>query len=436
MMAFLGFLLAVGLFLHYKRRLRYYRGRYELEEEEDTPTGSAARWHDQWHRHWADKFERQARCRTPEIEHRVRRKLDRVEARLEAALGDDPSREQRVLRRARRRAGAEAAFYTHLMSYLGVMAFLALTNLMYPWFVWPALGWGIGLFAHYMTVFGSRLIRERYFVPAIEREVRREKLAAHTEKRASIDELSATIAHEIRNPIAAAKSLVQQMGEDPASVENVEYGRVALDELDRVERRISHLLKYAKEEDYSFANVNLAAIVDASLTQMKSKLDAAAVQVTRNYIGGPMVFADPEKLRQVFSNILDKTRPTRSRPAATRAAWTYSSRTAAAARQCDFAITGLASPLTASIVSSTPSSPRRNTAPASAWRFQKRSSRPTKAASTSSANPVAARNSSSACRCRHEHHGKRDRHARPDPGRRRREGDARRPARAPAQRGL
>jgi len=308
MMAFLGFLLAVGLFLHYKRRLRYYRGRYELEEEEDTPTGSAARWHDQWHRHWADKFERQARCRTPEIEHRVRRKLDRVEARLEAALGDDPSREQRVLRRARRRAGAEAAFYTHLMSYLGVMAFLALTNLMttrYPWFVWPALGWGIGLFAHYMTVFGSRLIRERYFVPAIEREVRREKLAAHTEKRASIDELSATIAHEIRNPIAAAKSLVQQMGEDPASVENVEYGRVALDELDRVERRISHLLKYAKEEDYSFANVNLAAIVDASLTQMKSKLDAAAVQVTRNYIGGPMVFADPEKLRQVFSNILD-----------------------------------------------------------------------------------------------------------------------------------
>ena len=33
----------------------------------------------------------------------------------------------------------------------------------------------------------------------------------------SLEELSASIAHEIRNPITAAKSLVQQMGEDPQS---------------------------------------------------------------------------------------------------------------------------------------------------------------------------------------------------------------------------
>jgi signal transduction histidine kinase len=38
---------------------------------------------------------------------------------------------------------------------------------------------------------------------------------------------------------------------------------------------------------------------------MKAKLDAARVQVARNYIGGPTVVADPEKLRQVFSNVLD-----------------------------------------------------------------------------------------------------------------------------------
>lgn len=310
-MAFFGFLIAIVLFFHYRRRLRYYRDRYEVEESEGL-SAAAVRWHDQWHRQWADKFERQARCRTDELDRRARRALDRVEEAVSMKLGRGgdgaASREQRILRRARRRAAAEAAFYTHLMSYLGVMAFLALTNLMttsYPWFVWPALGWGIGLFAHYMAVFGSRLVRERYFLPAIEREVRREKLAANTEKQASIDELSATIAHEIRNPIAAAKSLVQQMGEDPSSVENVEYGRVALDELDRVERRISHLLRFAKEEEYHFTNVNIASIVDASLTQMKAKLDAASVRVARNYIGGPTVFADPEKLRQVFSNILD-----------------------------------------------------------------------------------------------------------------------------------
>src|SRR5262249_52893166 len=118
-------------------------------------------------------------------------------------------------------------------------------------------------------------------------------------------ELSATIAHEIRNPIAAAKSLVQQMGEDPVSGENVEYAKVALEELDRVEKRVSHLLKYAKEEDYTLDRVNLATVVDSALTQMRSKLDAAKVRVARNYIGGPTIVADQEKLRQVFANILD-----------------------------------------------------------------------------------------------------------------------------------
>jgi signal transduction histidine kinase len=156
-----------------------------------------------------------------------------------------------------------------------------------------------------MGTFGSRVMRERYFEPAVEREVRRERVVMQSEKQASVDQLASTLAHEIRNPIAAAKSLVQQMGEDPTSVENVEYAKVALEELDRVEKRISHLLRYAKEEDYRFEHVNLASVVDASLTQLRAKLDAAGVRVVRHYIGGPTINGDKEKLRQVFTNIVD-----------------------------------------------------------------------------------------------------------------------------------
>ena len=45
----------------------------------------------------------------------------------------------------------------------------------------------------------------------------------HGEHSRHLEELSASIAHEIRNPITAAKSLVQQMGEDPRAADNVEY---------------------------------------------------------------------------------------------------------------------------------------------------------------------------------------------------------------------
>jgi signal transduction histidine kinase len=220
----------------------------------------------------------------------------------------DETSDEAVQRRARRRAAAVAGFYAHAWTYgsvIGLLAFINIFTGFYPWFLWPAFGWGIGLFSHYMGVFGGRYIRENYFEPAVEREVRREKRAVVAEKQADIGELSSTIAHEIRNPIAAAKSLVQQMGEDPQSVENQEYARVAIEELDRVERRVSHLLKYAKEEDYEMKLVGLATVVDASLAQLKSKLEAAHVRVARNYIGGPTIKADAEKLQRVFGNILD-----------------------------------------------------------------------------------------------------------------------------------
>lgn len=321
-MAFIGFLIALGLFLHFNRRVRYYRRRYRLEDQASAAAPCTPSWQTEWHRQWAEKFERQADRRTRQLHRqaekhieKINRKARRFGVRIVPDRPDAPAAtkspeevEREMLRVARRRANAEVGFYMHLVSYLGVITFLAFINIMttmYPWFLWPALGWGIGLFAHYMAVFGSRAVRERYFEPAIEREVRRQKTALQTEKQASIDELSATIAHEIRNPIAAAKSLVQQMGEDPASIENVEYGRVALEELDRVERRISHLLKYAKEEEYTFAPVNLASVVDSALTQLRAKLDTAHVQVARKYISGPTLVADGEKLRQVFVNVID-----------------------------------------------------------------------------------------------------------------------------------
>lgn len=49
------------------------------------------------------------------------------------------------------------SFYVHLTQYLIVIPILAVVNLTsypyYLWFVWPALGWGLGLLAHGATVF-------------------------------------------------------------------------------------------------------------------------------------------------------------------------------------------------------------------------------------------------------------------------------------------
>jgi signal transduction histidine kinase len=326
-MAFFGFVLALMFFCHFKKQMRRAR-RESMGERHHHEVDWFADWrrhwaewnhkwaeqaqrygdkHAEWHRQWAMRMERHVERDRRRNERRAGRRHGGHCAPWTAAP-EPPKSEEELLQRARARAAAEMGFYVHLTAYLGVIALLALINVMttwYPWFLWPAFGWGFGLGSHWMAVFGSRALKARYFDPAVERELVREKAVMQTEKQASIDELSSTIAHEIRNPIAAAKSLVQQMGEDPHSVENVEYAKVALDELDRVERRIAHLLKFAKEEDYAMAPVNLASVVDSALTQLRGKLDAAKVAPVRNYITGPTIIADAEKLKQVFANVLD-----------------------------------------------------------------------------------------------------------------------------------
>src|SRR5208282_5474462 len=265
------------------------------------------------------KMARKFEAKAERFERKLRARFDRQTQKY-SGVSLDPANdlppppqfkndaERQTYERAHKRARAEAGFFVHLMWYGIIIGFLFIINLMtggfggYPWFLWPALAWGFGIASHFAAVYGWRWVHQRVFDPAIAREVQREVLQEkeqlRTEKQASLDELTATFAHEIRNPIAAAKSLVQQMGEDPTSHENVEYAKVALDELARVERSVSHLLKYAKEEDYKFENVNLAWVVDGALTQMRSKLEANSVTVSRAYLSGPTVRADADKLRQ------------------------------------------------------------------------------------------------------------------------------------------
>jgi len=303
-MAFIGCIVALFLFKHYMWHLR--RRARSLGQSKD-----ASGWcgDEHWGKHARRDWDRQHRRTEREARRWARRwGYPTPDAAPTPPKSAEGTAEEKIQKRARRRAAAEVGFYAHLQAYLGVIAFLAFINMMttwYPWFLWPAGGLGLGLFFHYMGVFGAQHLKEQYFEPAVAREVQREKTVFQTEKQADISDLTSTIAHEIRNPIAAAKSLVQQMGEDPASVENVEYAKVAIEELDRVERRISHLLKYAKEEDYQFGLVSIASVVDAALVQMKGKLDGAKIAAVRNYIGGPTVKADAEKLKSVFVNIID-----------------------------------------------------------------------------------------------------------------------------------
>lgn len=82
---------------------------------------------------------------------------------------------------ARKRVQARMGFIIHLAMYVvanaGMFGVWYLTGRGYPWFMWPMLGWGIGILAHAIGLFvGPGSPAERR---AIDREVRRLRNATH-----------------------------------------------------------------------------------------------------------------------------------------------------------------------------------------------------------------------------------------------------------------
>ncbi len=220
----------------------------------------------------------------------------------------EPSPAERALRDAQRRANARLSFYTHAVAWASVCIGILLITRSLRVAMIVAASWGIGLAIHYFTAVVSPRLRRRLIREEVGRQVDqgvdRERRAIESRNARSLETLSASIAHEIRSPITAAKSLVQQMGEDPVARDNIEYARVALDELDRVERSISHLLRFARDTDLRRETVRLPDVVDSAVETLQERIDRAGARVEVDLDGASQLEGDPEKLRRVLINLV------------------------------------------------------------------------------------------------------------------------------------
>ncbi len=233
-----------------------------------------------------------------------------------SARREEPSRrparherspEELAERRAQSFANRRIAFFGHAAMWGMVTLFLWVVAGFFPAVI-VALAWGIGLVAHGFFGVMAPVLRARWVGEEVHqklyRSVTHERRALEGRHARALEELSASVAHEIRNPITAAKSLVQQIAEDPAAAENAEYAKVAVAELDRVERSVSHLLRYAREEPLTLCETHVEAVLDSALEALRDRLKKSEVRIEREASGDGALSADPEKLRRVVVNLV------------------------------------------------------------------------------------------------------------------------------------
>jgi signal transduction histidine kinase len=128
----------------------------------------------------------------------------------------------------------------------------------------------------------------------LEEELRRK------DRLAALGELSAGVAHEIRNPLGIIRSSAQVLEKNVEELTSFIIG-----EVDRLNRVVSNFLDFAGPHDLDLEETQIEDVVEKSLHLAEPKLSLTHTEVAKDYDKNlPNVRIDPELISQAFLNLI------------------------------------------------------------------------------------------------------------------------------------
>ncbi len=126
------------------------------------------------------------------------------------------------------------------------------------------------------------------------------------DKLATIGQLAAGIAHEIRNPLAGISGSIQLLSQDEEKIDpdQKKLMKIVLKEIDRLNNLITEFLDYAKPEKKPDQAVNLKDLMTEIAHVLKAHPDAKASLNWELHLESVRILGFSEKLKQAFLNIL------------------------------------------------------------------------------------------------------------------------------------
>jgi|YelNatPaOPRAMG01_1025707.scaffolds.fasta_scaffold04217_2 signal transduction histidine kinase len=128
----------------------------------------------------------------------------------------------------------------------------------------------------------------------------------HAERLAALGEMTAGVAHEVRNPLGIISSTAELLRERLSRYEpDNRLAQIIVEEANRLNAKISEFLDFARPREPNLQPCALDKVLDRSLELLHPEIDRLQIAVTKDYrTNGKVQPADPGLLHQAFLNIL------------------------------------------------------------------------------------------------------------------------------------
>jgi signal transduction histidine kinase len=126
-----------------------------------------------------------------------------------------------------------------------------------------------------------------------------------SEKLASIGEMAAAVAHGLRNPLASLRAAAQVVRHHPASPSSAEHLDAIIEEVDRLDRRISHLLSFSRPAPFHPQSESIPRLVEGLLPAFSELLKERGVELQLDLPSTlPEIRVDPMQMEQALVEIV------------------------------------------------------------------------------------------------------------------------------------
>ena len=126
-----------------------------------------------------------------------------------------------------------------------------------------------------------------------------------SEKMAALGRLSATLSHELRNPLAGLKGasqlLFRKTGDND---ERKQYVNLILEEVERLGKIVDDLIHFAKPKVLQYNFIDANKIIEDSILLHSEDFSQKKITIRKRLSKLPIIMADGDKFKQVVVNVL------------------------------------------------------------------------------------------------------------------------------------